>query len=122
MWDRRAHYLENHDGDTVTMLLDQGFHDFKQVNIRLANVWAPESKQEGGLETKLFVADWFKSRATKGMWDFIVFTHRMLKADREQTTFDRYVATVLSADSTASVNSDTMKFIVERGYPGGVGA
>ncbi len=35
MWDKRAEYLDNSDGDSVKMVLDQGFGDTKLVDIRL---------------------------------------------------------------------------------------
>ena len=121
MWDRRADFLSNHDGDTVTMVLDQGFYDTKQINIRLANVWAPELKQAGGVETRNFVTHWFEDRFIKGVWSFVVVTYRT-KAGREIKTFDRYVADVLSVDGTSHLNSDVMKFIADMGYDGGVGS
>lgn len=120
MHDRRAKYVENHDGDSVTMLLDQDFYDFKQINIRLANTWAPELKDVGGFEVANYVRTWFKAYdVTK--WGFLVLTHRT-RTDKETMTLGRYVADIMTIDEAFHLNSDVMKFIVDRGYTGGIGS
>lgn len=123
MHDRRARFLRNHDGDTVTMVLDQDFYDTKQVNIRLANVWAPDGKQDGVADVKHFVTDWFYDRLPLALdvWNFVVVTHFNSKGFATKT-FDRYVADVYSLDMKDHLNSDVMKFIVDMGYEGGIGA
>lgn len=120
MWDRRAKYIANYDGDSVTMVLDQGFHDTKEIHIRLANVWAPEMKEPGGPEVQRFIENWFKVYAYRLDWPFIVWIHRMVRSDREQMTFNRYVATVFSTSVNESLNSMVMQFIAEKGYGPGV--
>lgn len=122
MHDRPAAYLENHDGDSVTMVLDQDFFDAKTINIRLANVWAPETDEEGGLEVQKFVEHWFKLRARgKGKWPFIVYTSQT-RNETEVKSFDRFVAVVVSADGKHNLNTDVMKYIVDQGYTGGIGS
>lgn len=124
MHDRPAKYVENHDGDSVTMLLDQDFFDTKQINIRLANVWAPEmNKDEGAEEVQRFVFEWFNRRITakNDGWDFMVITHQT-STGKEKKTLDRFVADVMSADGKEHLNSEVMAYIIEKGYPRGVGA
>ena len=122
MNDRRAQFVDNHDGDSVTMLLDQGFYDYKQINIRLANVWAPELRDPGGREVMNFVLAWFTSRMSKKVkWPFIVHT-MMTTTQHEVQTLGRIVGTIMSKDGKESLNSDIMKFIVENGYTGGIGS
>jgi len=125
MHDRPARYIENHDGDSVTLLIDQDFFDSKQINIRLANVWAPElGKDEGAEECQEFVADWFLRQIVAtghSKWDCIVITHQT-STGNEKKTLDRFVADVMSADGKEHLNSDVMAFITERGYSGGTGA
>jgi hypothetical protein len=120
MHDRRAQYIENHDGDSVTMLLDQDFYDFKQINIRLANTWAPELKDVGGMEVANFVRVWFKTYSVS-KWGFLVFTHRT-RTDRETMTLGRYVADIYTIDMTFHLNSDVMKYIADNNYTGGIGS
>lgn len=122
MWDRRAKYVENYDGDSVDMILDQGFHDTKEIHIRLANVWAPEMKDPGGPEVQSYIQEWYTKQEMDYIteWNFVVWIHRMVKADREQMTFNRYVATVYSIRGGNSLNSDVMKYIAEKGYGPGV--
>lgn len=122
MHDRPAQFIENHDGDTVTMLLDQDFYDRKQINIRLANVWAPESYEYGGADVQQFVDSWFEERVKRGgKWPFIVYTD-VTKKGTQVKSFDRYVGTVMTADLKESLNSDIMRYIVEKGYGGGIGS
>lgn len=123
MHDRPARYVKNTDGDSVTMLLDQDYYDFKQVNIRLANVWAPDGDQEGVLETKWFVQDWFMTHLVHAVtpWNFIVYSAVTRKGTMVKT-FDRYVADITTMDGKHHLNSDVMKFLLEHGYEGGIGA
>jgi endonuclease YncB( thermonuclease family) len=122
--DRPASYVRNHDGDSVTVMIDQGFYDRKQINIRLANVWAPKLDQEGGTPVKYFVQDWFARHMVKNFgtkWPFLVVTH-MTSANAEVKSFDRFVADVMTRDGKSHLNSDLMHFIVDMGYAGGTGA
>lgn len=125
MHDRPAQFIRNHDGDTVTMVLDQDFYDRKQINIRLANVWAPDGKQDGVVDVTYFVRDWFMrhmvKKTKKTDFNFIVYTH-VTSVGSPLKTFDRYVADVTSLDGKHHLNSDVMKFITDMGYDGGIGA
>lgn len=123
MWDRRAIYVSNHDGDTIKMILDQGFNDTKEIDVRLLGVFAPELKQVGGLECQEFVRNWFAwRRSATSKWDFVVTTARMKVADKEQKTLDRYLGTVTSIDGSQNLNVDVMQFIAQNGYDGGTGS
>lgn len=124
MWDKRAQFIKNYDGDTITMLLDQGFRDTKEIDVRLLGVYAPELREPGGNETRIFVYDWFQERMLAGVtWSFIVTTARMKVADREQKTLDRYVASVTTSwDLNDSLNAAVNEFIHENGYGGGTGS
>jgi hypothetical protein len=121
MWDNRAQYVDNHDGDNATMILDYGRSLHQQLEIRLANVWAPELSDPGGLEVQVFVRRWFL-RHSKLRWPFIVWSHRMKEADKEQMTFNRYVGTITTADGKRTLNTEVMAFIVANGYTGGIGS
>lgn len=125
MHDRRARYVANHDGDTVTMMLDQDFYDTKTINIRLANVWAPELNEEGGDIVLWYVNQWFTKRivaaSDKTTWPFLVVVHRT-RTDKEQLTLGRYVADIMTVDGKEHLNSDVMHYIVDNGYTGGIGS
>lgn len=110
MWDRRASLVRVKDGDTFVAVLDQGFRDTKEIDVRLYGVWAPEMGEPGGPETKAFVEQWFTSLPA-GKWPFIVTTMRMKVADREQTTLERYVANVTSLDGSRSLNLEVNAFV-----------
>jgi endonuclease YncB( thermonuclease family) len=118
MWDRRARIPENHDGDTVTVVLDQGFGDTKTIKVRLAKVYAPELAQPGGPETTAFVHDWLAQRSS-GSWPFVCTTVRT-RTDVETTTLGRYVAYITCG--AESLNDAITDFIAANGYGGGIGA
>lgn len=123
MWDRRAQYLQNYDGDTVKMVLDQGFGDTKQIDVRLLGVFAPEFREPGGPECREFVRMWFENNTPSQQvkWDCVVTTARMKVADREQKTLDRYVGTVTNLAGTSNLNMEIIEFIRVNNYGGGVG-
>lgn len=122
MWDRRAEFLYNFDGDSIRMILDQGFYDTKEVEIRLLGVFAPELREPGGEECKQFVKSWFSQNYINKRWSYIVTTARMKNTDAEQRTFTRYVGTVTSLDGNRSLNQELIEFIQENGYGGGIGS
>lgn len=119
MWDKRAYLVTVHDGDTITVVLDQGFGDWKRIKVRLLGVFAPELSQPGGPECRAFVQAWMDEQ--KGpTWPLLVVTSRT--ADHETQTFDRYVCTVSNLTGTRCLNADVVDFIQANGYGGGVGA
>lgn len=121
MNDRPARFVENHDGDTVTMLLDQGFFDRKQINIRLANVWAPEIDEEGGAQVKEMISFLMDGANSTEEWPFVVHTHKT-KTGKDIKSFDRYVATIMMPDGE-SLNSKLMNYISEHSaWGGGIGS
>ncbi len=119
MHDRPARFVENHDGDTITVLLDQDFDDMKKINIRLANVWAPEMNEDGGKQVKAMVAFICAAYKVGPGFPLVVHTHKT-KTGKNIKSFDRYVATVMMPDGE-SLNSKLMKYIAEIGVTGGVG-
>lgn len=125
MHDKRARYVEHNDGDSVTMMLDQDFWDTKTINIRLANVWAPETNEDGGDDVRVFVYHWFIKHITraadKTTWPFLVITHKT-RTDKEKMSLGRYVADIMTIDGQNHLNSDVMKYILDRGYTGGIGS
>lgn len=123
MWDRRAQYIDNNDGDTVKLRLDQGYDDEKKISVRLFGVWAAESHDVGGEDLQDFVHKWFLARMKPGVtWPFISTTMRMKVADHEQMTFTRYVGVITSTDPNDSLNLAVMRYIIEKGYSGGTGS
>lgn len=122
MWDKRAEYLSNTDGDTVKVILDQGFGDTKLVTVRLLGVFAPELSEPGGPECQEFVQRWFEENpSSTTRWGFIVTTSRMKRTDKEQMTLDRYVGVITDIGITTNLNAEITEFIHTNGYGGGKG-
>ncbi len=124
MWDRRARYIGNHDGDSVKMIVDQGFNDTKEFDVHLLGVYAPELSTPEGEDCREFVLFWFNQNSgrTTNKWPFVVITARMKRTDREQKTLDRYVATVTNFDGSRNLNAEIGEYIHSKGYSGGIGA
>ncbi len=121
MWDRRAKIIDVHDGDTIRVVLDQGFYDTKEISVRLLGTFAPELAQPGGIETRDFARQWVANQGA-APWPLIVTTTRLPRADHEDTSFSRYVATVTNADGTQSLNGAVEAYVKAHGYPGGTGS
>lgn len=122
MWDKRAWIETVHDGDTLTVILDQGFGDTKRIKLRLLGVFAPELSQTGGPETRDFVKAWLDSNKGTSTWSYVVTTARTPKSDIEQETFGRYVGTLTNLTGTENLNTAVIDFVRTNGYGGGTGA
>lgn len=117
MWDKRAQLVRVKDGDTFVAVLDQGFRQTLEIDVRLLGVYAPEKGEPGWAECTNFTADWLGREAASGAtWPFVVTTVRMARTDREQTTLERYLCTVTSLDSTRHLNAELVEFIHAAGY------
>jgi endonuclease YncB( thermonuclease family) len=121
MWDRRAKVVSVHDGDTLTVDLDQGFYDTKRITVRLQGVFAPELHQLGGPETLAFVQSWMTDHASPD-GKVIVTTVRLKNDKAEKTTLSRYVAEVTSLDGIHHLNADVVVYVAAHNYPKGRGA
>lgn len=120
MWDYRARLDRVIDGDTIQAEIDKGMGDESHIEVRLFGVYAPESTQPGGPETREYVRDWFLN-LPEAAWPFVVTTLRMKQTDREQMTFTRYVAMVTSLDGSRSLNADVTAWLDQHDYPRGIG-
>jgi hypothetical protein len=121
MWDRRARVTATHDGDTLIVVLDQGFGDTKSIHLRLLNTFAPELAEKGGPDTRSFVQHWLDRHDPDGdEWPYIVTTERV-KTGHELMTFSRYVGT-LTDKAGESLNEAVEAFVKEHGYGGGTGS
>ncbi|MFI0968062.1 hypothetical protein ACH4S8_42970 [Streptomyces sp. NPDC021080] len=76
MWDYRASVLRVKDGDTLRILVDRGFDETREIDLRLGpDVYAPEKRDPGGPETRDFAAAWVDAR-DEGEWPFVVTLQR----------------------------------------------
>jgi hypothetical protein len=105
------------DGDTVLMILDQGLNNFAEEPIRLAGVWAPESRQNGGPEVATFtqlVFDEVVERATAHhqRWCFLVITEPVMGIESSQErSFVRWVGSVYALDTGECLNTTIAQFV-----------
>jgi hypothetical protein len=124
MWNYRATILEVVDGDTVRTLIDQGLHGRQQEDLRLVDVWAPESGHPGGTETEMFVRGWMASLDKSRRWPIEVDTVPNTRPEpEERRSFVRYAADVRDIVTQRSLNDTVREFLA--GHPewgGGIGS
>ena len=117
LWSYRAACLHVVDGDTIRVLIDQGFGGRQQEDLRLANVHAPEMPHPGGPQTRDYVTEWMATLPAGAKWPLLVQTQPTTGPDPHQRrTFTRYVADVTDATGTRNLNGDIREFLAQ--YPG----
>lgn len=95
-WPARA--VEIHDGDTLWMEVDLGLDVVRRCWVRLAECYAPELNEPGGVYARDALAEYCKGNV------FRMRTYRLRRSDKEKMSFIRYVAhlNVLDVDETVS--------------------
>jgi endonuclease YncB( thermonuclease family) len=122
MWDRSARVLTVKDGDTLRVILNQGFGDTKTIDLRLFDTWAPEHDETGGAETRAFVVEWLDRNNPDGdEWPYVVTVKRVRAGTHEVTTLGRYVGALANAEGE-SLNDAVNGFVASKGYGRGIGA
>src|SRR5258706_9501064 len=113
MFDYRARCQSVHDGDTVTMLMDTGFHGRQEEHIRLLGVFAPELSQAGGHETKQFVLDWVNKWFNNLIiWPFYIVTEKNTTTEpQEIQTLARYIGTIWDINKKSCLNNEINAFL-----------
>jgi hypothetical protein len=123
MWDYRAKITNVHDGDTVTAVLDRGFGDMVEIQVRLFGTFAPELAQTGGADTRDYAAAWIAARqgSDPEAWPFIVTSIRNKVDTREIETLGRYVCLITDPQGEC-LNTAVSAYVQQKGYPGGTGS
>jgi micrococcal nuclease len=92
-----AKVVEVHDGDTLRILIDQGFGNFTQQDIRVKGINTPEifgEEKEQGLAAKAFVEKLLPVGTPVSIVSY------QTKSGKDKRTFTRYVADVFFTDIT----------------------
>lgn len=87
LWTYRARCSRVVDGDTIDVIIDQGFRQWRTERLRLLGVDTPEmrgAERPAGIAAKEYVEEWVKGF---GDWPLKIRTE---KSD----SFGRYLATV----------------------------
>lgn len=115
MWDYRAGLIRVIDGDSVVLMLDQGFNGRQEEEIRLLNVSAPERNELGGAESRKFVEDWFLNLDYTLRWPLYVKTVPNTNVEpNEKRTFVRYLATIWKfGNMSQSLNGAVTQYLTE---------
>jgi hypothetical protein len=118
----------NHDGDTITVIIDRGFKETQTMTLRLLGVNAPElnssdaNVRQRALQAKQFVADWLAQRAASGNpWPLLLTSYRLdipIAPDKYGDRFDAVVYDTrgfcLNTDLLASGNAVNYPITLER--------
>jgi endonuclease YncB( thermonuclease family) len=97
----RASVVRIIDGDTVVLLVAQGFYARQEVHVRIADLNAPELNEPGGQEARLKLTTalgWL----TVG-WPLRVATRQVKAGGSETMSFARYVADIYVLDSKSNL-------------------
>jgi micrococcal nuclease len=91
MYEYRAEYISNYDGDTIKFIVDLGFSIYNKVTIRLAKVDTPElrssdpAEKASAYEAKEFVRD-----------VLVEADEIIIKTNKDKTgKYGRYIAEVI---------------------------
>lgn len=117
LYHYKAKVLSVYDGDTVTLMIDQGMKHFTRVKVRLVGINTPEIKTSDPEEKKLGIAarDYLRSRI-EGK-EIIIHTEKKGK-------FGRWLGTIwdLIEDSESlgeSLNEEMIRMGHAKFYDGG---
>lgn len=108
---RKAKVLEIKDGDTVIALLDLGYKNFQEVDLRLLDVYAFETKgaqKELGLKDKEGL-----SLLLPVGTEIIVQTYKT-KRGKDKMSFTRYIAEIF-------LNGESINKKLKKQEQGGIG-
>jgi hypothetical protein len=103
-----------HDGDTITVHLDQGLDQCHTINLRLLGVFAAELNKPGGKEVRSFVTNWFDKRPSTlaGPWPLTCYTAKT-KGGKEVKTLGRWVGDIHDDKTGESLCLAIMAWLVE---------
>lgn len=113
------------------MLVDTGFSQRAEPELRLRDVYAPEIHETGGLQVTEYVNGWLTSvqEGAKRKWPFWISVEMTTTYEPEmRMTFVRYVATVWKFEDQSrgwgfSLNSAVNNFLADHPeWGGGVGS
>lgn len=122
-WGFRAYLSKPHDGDSFWMMVDTGFGQRAEPELRLSGVHAPEVRpmQPGGQETADFVNQWLgRNWLATRRWPFWIEVEMATTYEPQMDmTFTRYVAVVWPFDAprtfATSLNQQVITFL--SGHP-----
>ena len=104
----RARVLAVHDGDTFTVRIDLGFRAGLELELRLADVDAPELRDAGGTDARDYLRELILDRT-------VTVTTRKTRAGADVRSFVRYVADV-ELPAGLELELDVADALVESGH------
>lgn len=99
MYEYEATFIRAKDGDTVVVLIDQGFGNTTKQSIRFLLVNTPEKEQPGYEEATKFTEEWFAKNPK-----FIIQTHRTKSTNTAYDGWGRYFGMIYNLDRTECFN------------------
>ena len=91
MYEYRAEYMSNYDGDTINFLVDLGFGIHYKIKVRVARIDTPELRsKDKALKEKAYEAKYMVRRLLESAGEIILKTNKDKKGK-----YGRYIAEVL---------------------------
>lgn len=81
--------MDVHDGDTPLLRIDQGRNTHGVIWLRMAGINAPELHNPGGYEARDYLAGILEGPPK--LHGMVALTHRKIKSDLDDKSFDRWV-------------------------------
>lgn len=103
LWRFRARLFRPVDGDTFVAMPDCGFRIAGMPHIRILDFWAPELRQEGGLEARARLAVALTEWEGVHDWPIRIESKIRERVVTETTSFERYIATVWVVDGSGEM-------------------
>lgn len=99
MYTYNAELIRVVDGDTVWVRVDLGFRLYRDIDLRVASINAPEMRTAEGKVAKAAAEMWFINRK------FVI------KTEKDPGSYDRYTAEI----TDATTGEDFAKYMVDSG-------
>lgn len=96
MYTYKAHIVDVYDGDTVTAIVDLGFHVSKQIKVRLKDIDAPElrgNERSAGLVSKARLEELVLNK------DVLLITFK-----DKQEKYGRWLGEIFLSENDISIN------------------
>jgi endonuclease YncB( thermonuclease family) len=103
LWRYRARLVAVHDGDTIDVLVDNGFRSRHQPAIRLFDVFADELWTPTGKAAQAALAG--ALTPTPDGWGLRLVVKQLETVVGEDTSFERWVADVVQVDAAGALHN-----------------
>lgn len=103
----RARAVSNHDGDSVSLIVDLGFQVSVAIQVRVLGINAPELATPQGPAARDFVAGWLAA-AGPGPWPLVIASQKGLRPIDPDKFGGRWDATIWRTSDGTELGAATV--------------